>query len=104
MSQTGFLTLDDDALREAVSKGTTDTLFRNQGRMQSSFLTSLTRIADRVSANPTWHISQHTARLPEFNNILAQIRNNSSQSQLQSQQMALTSALDVNNMINSMFG
>ena len=104
MAQSGFLTLDDDALRSAVSKGTTDTLFRPQGRMQSSFLTSLTRIADRVSENPTWHISQHTARLPEFNSILAQVRSNSNQAQLQQQQQTLNSALDVNSLINSLFG
>ena len=104
MGQNGFLTLDDDTLRGAISKGTTDHLFAPQGRLQSRFLTSLNQISERVSLNPTWHISQQTARMPEFNNILAQVRNSTNQAQLQNQQQTLTNALDINSLINSLFG
>jgi hypothetical protein len=99
INQEGFLTLDDYKLREAVANGTTDNLFRGH----SGFLSSLSRVAERVSTNPTRHISPQANAHPQFRNILNQVRantnQNAQQNQLQNQQQVLKSAADVNQLI-----
>jgi hypothetical protein len=95
----GFMTLDDDKLREAVENGTTDNLFGENSR----FLASFSRIAQNVSANPTRHISPQAANHPHFRNVLDHVRNATEQaaqlSQLQNQHQTFSGAAEVNQMI-----
>ena len=103
ITREGFLSLDDNALRNAVSNGTTDSLFSVTNNRPSGFLSSLSQVAHSMSQNPTRHISPHAARLPAFQSALEIVRNQGQTNTNNNTQPSTPSAADIQSWLNSMF-